>query len=234
MIQEQVTAVGFADFFKTTVSGMLARALVLSGHRSDAEDAVAEAYCEALARWERVSRYNSPEGWVHRVMRQRLRRLARRRARQVPVGLELPVPTHAGPERAAGVREVLCALAGLPPRQHLVMLLSMAGLSPAQIAAELGVTRGTVGVHLFRARRALEQELGIPPGQRRALSPLRRPGCAPLPADLVAAAVRAAMRWLEESVEARAAARSAIRARVNATPGARRRHRRARTRRPAN
>jgi RNA polymerase sigma-70 factor (ECF subfamily) len=219
--QTRVAADGFAAFFGSTVSGMLARALLLCGHRPDAEDAVSEAYCEALARWDRVGGYDSPEGWVYRVMCQRLWKSARRQARQVPVGLEVPVPAHVGPERAAEVREVLGALAGLPPRQYLVMVLNLEGRSQAEIAAALRIRTGTVGAHLFRARRALEQMLGTAPEQRRAGEPLvagtgRSTVLRRLPADPVAAAVRDAARWLEESVEADPAARAAVLARVGA------------------
>lgn len=224
-MQEQVPADGFADFFETTVSGMLARAIVLCGHRPDAEDAVAEAYCEALARWDQVGRYDSPEAWVHRVMCQRLWKSARRRARQQSVGLELPVPAYTGPEQAAEVREVLGALTGLPPRQQLVLVLSIEGHSSEEIAARLRVTTATVRTHVFKARRALERMLGMEQGRRRVGEPLVASGAhrpdalRRQPADPLAAAVQDAVRWLGESVDADAA--TALRARVEAAAGGR-------------
>ena len=62
----------FAAFFASTCPGMIAKAILLSGHRQEAEDAVQEAYTEALRSWHRIGAYDSPEAWVYKVMRQRL------------------------------------------------------------------------------------------------------------------------------------------------------------------
>src|SRR5689334_10676943 len=74
----------FPAFFARTGSGMIAKAILLSGHRQEAEDAVQEAYTEALRSWHRIGAYDSPEAWVYKVMSQRLWAASRRAARQVP------------------------------------------------------------------------------------------------------------------------------------------------------
>lgn len=58
---EAVEPADFRTFFERSCPGMLARALLIAGHRQDAEDAVQQAYIEALQRWERLSRYDSPD-----------------------------------------------------------------------------------------------------------------------------------------------------------------------------
>jgi len=163
-----VTASGeaeFAAFFERTAPGMVRRARILCGQRADAEDAVADAYVEAWRRWPRLRGYETPEAWVHRVMCQRLWKAARRHARQVPSGLELPVPAHVSAEQAARVSEVLGAVAGLPRQQYLVVCLhALSGLSHEEIAGVLGVSPRTVRVHLFRARQTLRKVLDIGAG----------------------------------------------------------------------
>lgn len=75
---EAVEPVDFRTFFERSCPGMLARALLIAGDRQDAEDAVQQAYVEALRWWERVGRYDSPDAWVYKIVKQRLWAVARR------------------------------------------------------------------------------------------------------------------------------------------------------------
>lgn len=107
---------GFAGFFERSYPGMLARALLLSGHRQDAEDAVQEGYAEAFRRWERLRAYEAPDAWVYRVVRQRLWAVGRRRARHRSAETRLPQPPPtASVEQTAEARAVLSALASATP-----------------------------------------------------------------------------------------------------------------------
>lgn len=69
----------------------------------------------------------------------------------------------ARPDRAEdvdGLPDVLLALAALPLRQRAVTFLTYwADLTPAGVAAELGISEGSVRKHLARARTALRREL---------------------------------------------------------------------------
>jgi LysM repeat protein len=96
-MKEKGMAQDFSAFFVSTCPGMLAKAILLSGHRQEAEDAVQEAYTEALRSWHRIGDYDSPEAWVYKVMRQRVWAAARRASRQVPSGVDLQVPSHSAP-----------------------------------------------------------------------------------------------------------------------------------------
>ncbi|GAA1909235.1 hypothetical protein GCM10009716_18980 [Streptomyces sodiiphilus] len=234
----------FDAFFQRSFPGMLARAILLSGHRQDAEDAVQEAYTEALRRWERLRGYDSPEGWVHRVVRQRLSSVSRRAARTRPTDLEdLPQLSVAGADRSIEARAVLDALAALPPRQRTVLVLhSLEGMSQEAVARELGLTRGGVAAGLFKARRKLEKVLDVVeheretgrrtgrdtphrdrdglvsrPPQARPL-PLAGAGAAP-PADGPDGAVARTELWLRGRIAARPDLRDRLRDAVLASAG---------------
>jgi RNA polymerase sigma-70 factor (ECF subfamily) len=157
----------FESFFTCTFPAMLARAIMLCGHRQDAEDAVQEAYAEAVLRWDRVGGYDSAEAWVYKVMTQRLWNRRRRWQRALDAARDMPVPPQSSPEQAAETREVLRLLACLPPAQRMTMVLHcLYGLPQDEIARELGVRRGTVAASIHEGRRKLQQMLGITPPAR--------------------------------------------------------------------
>ena len=98
-------------------------------------------------------------GRHQRAERRALRALAR-------LGPDRDLPGHA--ERvdsqvsAAGLRgELAGAIAGLPPGQRDVLLLvALADLSHEEVAVALGISYGTVGSRLYRARTTLREALG--------------------------------------------------------------------------
>lgn len=121
-----------------------------------AEEAVAEAFARAYARWGSVSRMRSPEGWVVRVALNyamgRFRRLAtehRSRRRIGPTTAAAPDAPDSG---------LWAAVDGLPERMRAAVLLRyVADLPEAAIAEVLGVSRGTVATQLSRARTQLRK-----------------------------------------------------------------------------
>ena len=58
------------------------------------------------------------------------------------------------------------ALEQLEPRERQIVALKMAGESPGAIAERLGSTYASVSMTLFKARRRLEQLLGLPVRRR--------------------------------------------------------------------
>jgi RNA polymerase sigma factor (sigma-70 family) len=204
---------GFDSFFECTYPGMLARAIAMCGHRENAEDAVQEAYTEALRRWERVGDYDSAEAWVYRVMTQRLWKDRRIWARAA-ADLVDDIPVNAGPEQAAEVRDVLWHLACLPPSERAALVLHcLQGLSQQEVADELGVKRGTVAASIFQARRKLAEAVGIPRAGRRESAE-----------DLVAASLRNSHTlagWADDPLTAvLEAVEGSIRAAIEADPEA--------------
>lgn len=222
----------FAAFFASTCPGMLAKAIMLSGHRQEAEDAVQEAYTEALRSWPRIGHYDSPEAWVYKVMSQRLWAASRRARRQVPSGVDLEVPARSAedPERTAEARAVITALAALPGKMRFVIVMHcLNGMSQVQVAQELGLARGTVAVYLHSARGLLRQSLGLahvqhPDWSLVPSSPYRELSLAP--ADPLARRLRAAESWLRDGLADDGATVSALGNAVRAGAVARRRGRR--------
>lgn len=152
----------FDTFFADSWSEMLARALVLSGSRHDAEDAVQEAYAEALSGWDRISGYDNPGAWVYKIVRQRLWKSARRWGRVGSADLTTWHATEGDPERFTEATMALAALITLPDRQRAVMVMHcLHQMDQQEIADELGLTRGTVAATIFKARRKLEKALGM-------------------------------------------------------------------------
>ena len=152
----------FATFFACTYSSILAQAIMLSGDRTDAEDATQEAFVEAYRVWDRIGAYDVPEAWVRRAMVQRLWKVYRKRRTGQERLLHLPVPAQASPEQTAEAREVLRLLATLPPRQRITLaLFGLEGWSQQEIATTLRMTRGGVAANVAKARQTLREALGM-------------------------------------------------------------------------
>jgi RNA polymerase sigma factor (sigma-70 family) len=221
---EAVEPADFRTFFERSCPSMLARALLIAGHRQDAEDAVQQAYVEALRRWERLGRYDSPDAWVYKIVKQRLWGAARRRTWLRPVGLEVSRPPTASPEQTAHARAVLATLATLPRRQRQVIVLHcLHGMTQQDIADELGITRSAVAGSVLKARRNLEKVLGMTSDEHPGGDPLipaaRRTS---LPAgvsaaDQLATSLRETEAWLRAGIEADAATLQRIRSQVMAS-----------------
>jgi RNA polymerase sigma factor (sigma-70 family) len=160
-----VNAMDFHHFFERSFPRMMASALTLSGNRHDAEDAVQEAYAEAFRGWGTVGGYDAPDAWVHRVMRQRLWKAARRWRRVSSleaVELATWLPANGDVEQSVQARAVLAELARLPDRQRITTVMyCLAGMSQDEIAGELGCTRTAVAQNIFKARRRLAKSLGV-------------------------------------------------------------------------
>jgi RNA polymerase sigma factor (sigma-70 family) len=169
--------IDFDTFFASSCSDMLARAMVLSGNRHDAEDAVQEAYLEALSRWDRISGYDNPGAWVYKIVRQRLWKASKRWARLRSLGSAESAARRAvdgDPEQFTEAAMALSALAALPDRQRMVMVMHcLHQMEQKQIADELGLTRSAVAASIFKARRKMEKALGM---KDTALSAIAEPG----------------------------------------------------------
>jgi RNA polymerase sigma factor (sigma-70 family) len=193
----------FDDFFARTFPRVRALAIMLSGNSPDADDAVQNAYVEALRRWDRVRTHDDPRAWVILVMKQRLGRLARERRRQETLALRLPVPVSAGPEQTAEAREVLAALATLPqPQRAALVLYCLHGHRHQEIAEMLGLRAVTVRVNLHRARQALRHRLGALPSARLDPGDPLVGSWTPAATTPAARSLLAAQHWLGEACRA--------------------------------
>ncbi|MEQ0564411.1 SigE family RNA polymerase sigma factor [Amycolatopsis sp. NEAU-NG30] len=164
MYQEKGVILGtdLAELFRTHRPGLVRLAVLLLGDRGLAEDVVQDAFVALFRRWPlddpagaggylRVSVVNGARS-AHRRAALRLRHRTGDRD-------DAP-PADTGALLGEEHREVLAAVQRLPRRQREVLVLRYwSGLSEAEIAETLGVSRGTVKTCASRALAKLEGEL---------------------------------------------------------------------------
>jgi RNA polymerase sigma factor (sigma-70 family) len=131
------------------------RALVAyTGDREVANDALAEAFAQALARGNEL---RSPQRWVwraaFRIAAGELKARLRNRAITEDPGYEMPEPPH----------DLIATLAKLSPKQRAALILRhYAGYSTREVGQILGSSAATVRVHLSQGRRRLRHLLEVP------------------------------------------------------------------------
>ena len=137
----------------------MARALAITlGDRDLAVEAVDEAMARAYQRWNQVSSFDNPGGWVYRVAFNWATSILRRRRRAA----DLPSLVEAGSVGLEGVGEpdVIRALIELDIRQRSVVVCRyLLGWSEAETAIALSTPVGTVKSRLHRATRRLATRL---------------------------------------------------------------------------
>ncbi len=163
----------FDVLFRATYARLVV-ALGLLGDRSAAEDAVQDAFVQALRHWERVGSYEDPAAWVRRAALNRLnnhRRGIARRNRAVD-RLRVTTPTTSPEADDAGLIDLRTVLAELPLRERTVIVLHHVGGVPvADLARDLGLAVGTIKSLLFRVRGQLRLGLTDPSEGDPAVSP---------------------------------------------------------------
>lgn len=148
-----VDADGFEDWYREHYRRVFASVLVASGNRAATAEAVDEAFARALERWPRVRTMASPIGWTFTVARNLLRRAAKRSARDR--GTEPAVSSDAEIDVA-----LWDTVRALPKREReLIALRYIADLTEPEIAATLGIAKGTVARGLHDARAHLHSML---------------------------------------------------------------------------
>ncbi len=131
------------------------------GSRSDAEDAVHDAFVAAV----RSEPAADPRPWLFRVTRNASIDLLRRRRSTVPieaVEAGLPATGTVGPHASAELGEQLAlmrtGLDALPERGRTAILLrELGGLPYSEISQVLDTTEGNVKILIFRARASLQE-----------------------------------------------------------------------------
>jgi RNA polymerase sigma-70 factor, ECF subfamily len=145
----------FEAFFQANYV-RLARALfLLTNDRAEAEDQAQEAMVRVLERWDRVSRMDSPDGYLYRTAMNLNRSWRRRRTVAVRRG---PRPERTpGPDEIAEVQDELDrTLASIPlPQRQALILVEWVGMTDVQAASALGVAPTSVRARISRARAAL-------------------------------------------------------------------------------
>ncbi len=164
----------FDDFVIQRSTRLLRSAVLLCGHRQDAEDLLQTALVRVAGHWDDARR--APEAYAYRVLvnlaRDRHRR-ARRRILTLPLGEGSASAAGGDPTEVVDERDAVAqAVAALPARQReAVTLRFLADLSVAQTAAAMGTSQGAVKTHTSRALhrlRAVLTETPAPTEARRA------------------------------------------------------------------
>ena len=148
----------FDGFYAAAFPRLTGQLYAFTGDHGEAQDVVQEAFCRAWPRWDKLSGYDDPAGWVRRVAwniatsRWRRMRTAASFLHRQRVGVvEGPSPDRVALDRA---------LAALPDNQRRsVVLHHVAGLSVPEIAAEWGMPEGTIKSWLHRGRTTLHAAL---------------------------------------------------------------------------
>ena len=136
----------FERFAQERAPALLRYGYVLTGNPHDAADLAQEALARLGMAWGRVQRKGEPEAYVRTTMA-RLHVSWWRRTRRERLSSAVPERGAADPgmDRAEGDGGLWAALRALPSRQRAVLVLRYYEQhSDEEIAAILGVTRGTV------------------------------------------------------------------------------------------
>jgi RNA polymerase sigma-70 factor (ECF subfamily) len=142
----------FEGLYRAHGPRLLRHVLLYSGDREIANDAVAEAFAQAMRRGEAV---RDPLAWVTRAaFRIAAGALKERRRTDYPLAeqrYEMPEPAV----------ELVAAFARLSPKQRAAVILHHRdGYTLAEVADIIGSTTSAVGVHLNRARKRLRDLMG--------------------------------------------------------------------------
>ena len=148
----------FDGWYRTTHPRVVAAVSVACGDVDLARDAADEAFVRALSKAEAISRMEAPEAWVYKVALNVMRRRQRRRAIEERLFRWPRVePSTSGPEPHPELWE---AVKALPERQKLAVVLRyIADLTEPEIAAVMGISRGTVAATLAAGRSRLADQL---------------------------------------------------------------------------
>lgn len=151
MYPETDRPVCWEDLIDENEARLYRTALAILGDRSEAEDAVQDAFLKLLEKRPALESAAHRQAWLMRVLvngcKTRLRSPWRRR--NVPLTDAVPAPE---PEERQEVEEVM----SLPPRDRAVIhLFYYEGYATGEIARLTGEAEGTVRSRLSRARKKL-------------------------------------------------------------------------------
>ncbi len=167
---------GFEDWVRASSPRLRRLAYLLTGDLDEAEDLLQSAYAKVLPRWRKISTYDSPEAYMHRVMVNLKTSWWRRSRNREWSTDEIPeatwrVGTPGEGEAVVESQVLLAALRALPERQRAaVVLRHWCDLSEAETADVMNCSVGTVKSNASRGvahlRAALTQTPNIPGTQK--------------------------------------------------------------------
>ncbi|MGZ4390299.1 MAG: sigma-70 family RNA polymerase sigma factor, partial [Gaiellaceae bacterium] len=152
----------FERLYQRHVKDVFRYSLAVLGEPADAEDVTQTTFLNAYRAFQRGERPEKPENWLiaiaHNVCRQRFRQQQRR-----PAEVEFEDELGGAVERdedGPTADELRRAFAALQPNQRAALVMrELEGRSYNEIAEVLGITISALETLLFRARRALREQL---------------------------------------------------------------------------
>ena len=151
----------FERLYQRHVGDVYRYALVVLRNQADAEDVTQTTFMNAYRAFQRGERPRTPQNWLiaiaHNVCRQRFRQSARR---PNEVALDMDVADTVEDDDTPSAEQIRAALSHLAFNQRAALVMrELEGRSYAEIAEVLGVSVSAVETLIFRARRALREQL---------------------------------------------------------------------------
>ncbi|OKI26944.1 hypothetical protein A6A25_06765 [Saccharothrix sp. CB00851] len=155
----------FGEYVVGRRPALMRFATVLTCQTWLAEDIVSDVLGRAYERWDRISGMAEPHAYVRRMVVNEYLSWRRRLARTSPrAEVEPDAPFSDGADERAQRDALIRRLARLPRRQRAAVVLRYyAGLSDAEISAELGCRVTTVRSQISRALATLRVDLTANP-----------------------------------------------------------------------
>ena len=146
--------------FDTHYVTLVGQLHAMCGDRSEAEDAVQDAFVRALRKPEAFAALENPVGWLRTVAVNQIRSRWRRRKRHRAVEHLLLEDGEPSPGLSPHYLAIVDALQKIPfAQREAIVMYHIGDLSVGEIAAALDVPAGTVKARLSRGRAALAKLL---------------------------------------------------------------------------
>src|SRR6059036_3686696 len=161
LAQRQRVDRGFERLYRRHVGDVYRYALAVMRNEPDAEDVTQTTFMNALRAFQRGERPEKPQNWLiaiaHNVCRQRFRQSARRPSE---VAFEDDIADTIVDDETPTGEDIRRALGHLAFNQRAALVMrELEGRSYAEIAEILEVSTSAVETLIFRARRALREQL---------------------------------------------------------------------------
>ena len=154
---ESSVAVSFEEFFDVESPRLFGALVLMGGNRAEAEEIVQDAFLRVWERWDRVSRMESPAGFLYRTSLN----LYRSRLRRAAVAIRKATHLLAQDDALGEVEtrdEVARLLRSLTPREREALVLTAyLGYSTEEAGRLLGIKANTIRVLTARARSSLRR-----------------------------------------------------------------------------
>jgi RNA polymerase sigma factor (sigma-70 family) len=162
LLRRQTTDAAFERLYRRHVKDVYRYAFAVLGERSDAEDVTQTTFLNAYRAFQRGEQPQKPQNWLiaiaHNVCRQRFRQ-SQRRPREVEFDDAIGGAAVEEPQ-GPSVEDLRRAFSQLPPNQRAALVMrELEGRSYSEIAGVLEISVSALETLLFRARRALREQL---------------------------------------------------------------------------